>query len=227
MRHQDATARIRLQEVFDPARALGVDMVGRLVQQEHVRLGQQRARQIDPAQLAPRQFPQWAITRRQVQRGGKPVGLRVVDLPHVVKLRAVVDVLELLLKPRAFFRVEIGFRQSFRQGRVFARNRPQMVRGVFEHLAHGLIQRQRALLAQHRHRRPLPPGHAARAGCLQSGQNAEQGRLARSVPADQPHAFAFVHGQRDPLEHGLRAETFGHALRAEQHLADCRITRHV
>ena len=52
VRDGDDRARVFLQEVLEPGDRLGIEMVGRLVEQQHVRLGQQQSAQRDPAAFA-------------------------------------------------------------------------------------------------------------------------------------------------------------------------------
>ena len=68
MRDGDDGARIFVQEVFQPGDRLGVEVVGRFVEQQHIRLRQQQPAQRHAALLAARQRADLRIPRRQPQR---------------------------------------------------------------------------------------------------------------------------------------------------------------
>ncbi len=59
-----------LQELLQPFDRLGVEVVGRLVEQQHVGLGQQQAAQRDAALLATGELADLGVPRRQAQRVG-------------------------------------------------------------------------------------------------------------------------------------------------------------
>ena len=68
MRHRDDGGRIVLEIFLEPGDRLGVEMVGRLVEQQHVGRGQQQPAQRDAALLAARQLVDDRFPRRQAQR---------------------------------------------------------------------------------------------------------------------------------------------------------------
>ena len=70
VRDRDDRARKALQEMLEPFDRFGVEMVGRLVEQQHVRLGQQQAAERDAALLAARKRRDLRFPRRQAQRIG-------------------------------------------------------------------------------------------------------------------------------------------------------------
>ena len=59
-----------LQELLQPVDAFGIEVVGRLVEQQHVGLGQQQPAQRDAALLAAGQVADLGVPRRQAQRIG-------------------------------------------------------------------------------------------------------------------------------------------------------------
>ena len=67
---RDHGAGVAGQELLQPFHRLGVEVVGRFVQQQHVRLLQQQAAQRDAALLAARQLADHRVPRRQAQRVG-------------------------------------------------------------------------------------------------------------------------------------------------------------
>ena len=70
MGHSDDGAGIILEKAFQPGHGFSVEMVGRLIQQEHVGFGEQQPTQCDPPSLAAGQFTDIGIPGRQSQRIG-------------------------------------------------------------------------------------------------------------------------------------------------------------
>jgi hypothetical protein len=80
--------------LLEPLHALGVQVVGRLVQQEQVGLGQQQLAQRHATPLAAGQVGHRLVRRRAAQRIHRLLELRV-DVPRI-------GVVELLLQPAHF-----------------------------------------------------------------------------------------------------------------------------
>ena len=70
VRDGDDRRRIRLEIFFQPADRLGVEVVGGLVEQQHVGRGEQEAAQRHAALLATRELVDDGVPRRQAQRVG-------------------------------------------------------------------------------------------------------------------------------------------------------------
>ena len=68
VRHRDDGGRIRLEILLQPRDRLGVEMVGGLVEQQHVGRGQQQPAQRHAALLAARQLVDDGVPGRQAQR---------------------------------------------------------------------------------------------------------------------------------------------------------------
>ena len=69
--HRDDGARVLLEEVLEPAHRFGVEVVGRLVEQQHVGLRQQQLAERDAAAFAARDLRDVRVPRRQAQRVGR------------------------------------------------------------------------------------------------------------------------------------------------------------
>ena len=95
VRDGDDGARVVLEEALEPGDRLGVEMVGRLVEQQQVRRLQQQAAERDAAPLAARQRRDVGIGRRQAQRVHRQLEPRV-EVPPVGRLDAVLDLALLL-----------------------------------------------------------------------------------------------------------------------------------
>ena len=68
MGHGDDGSRVHLQRPLQPRHGLGVEMVGRLVQEEQVGLGQEQPAQRHPPSLAARERADVGITRWEAER---------------------------------------------------------------------------------------------------------------------------------------------------------------
>ena len=95
MRDRDDRAGIVLEEALEPGDRLGVEMVGRLVEQQQVRRLQQQPAQRDAAPLAARQRRDVGVRRRQPQRVHRQLEPRV-EVPAVRRLDPVLDLALLL-----------------------------------------------------------------------------------------------------------------------------------
>ena len=82
VRDRDHRARKTQQELFEPVDALGIQMVGRLVEQQHVRLRQQQLAQRDAALFAAGQRAEHGVPGRQTQRVGRDLHLMLGVLPR-------------------------------------------------------------------------------------------------------------------------------------------------
>ena len=75
VRHRDHGAGKALQELLEPLHALGVEVVGRLVEQQQVGLRQQQPAERDAALLAAGEHVDLLLPRRQAQRVGRDLEL--------------------------------------------------------------------------------------------------------------------------------------------------------
>ena len=194
-----------LQELLQPVDALGIEVVGRLIEQQHVRARQQQPAQGHAALLAAREVADLRVPRRQAQRIGRHFQLQL----DVVGAGRGDDrlVLGLLVGQR----VEVGVRLGI--GRIdffqLLLGLDDVAQAALDGLAHGLLRIKLRLLRQvadldARHRR----GFAIDL-LVEAGHDLEQGRLARPVGAEHADLGAGEEAQRDVLEdlafgwHGL------------------------
>ena len=87
MGHDQDRAGIVAQMAFQPRHRLGVEMVGRLVQQQQFRLVEQQLAQRDAAALAARQLGHVGIVGRAAQRVHRLVDL-AVEIPEALRPRS-------------------------------------------------------------------------------------------------------------------------------------------
>ncbi len=105
VRDADDGTRVLLEVFLEPGDGLGVEMVGRLVEQEHVGLRQQQAAERDAAALAAGELGHFRVPGRQAQRVR-----RDVELPlEVVPVDGREESLELSLFRGELVEVRIGF----------------------------------------------------------------------------------------------------------------------
>ena len=102
MGDEDDVARIVDQMLLQPLDALGVEMVGRLVEQQDVGLLEQQPGQRDAALLAARQIVDRAVAGRAAQRVHRDLEL-VVERPAVDRVDLLLELAHL-----GHQRVEIG-----------------------------------------------------------------------------------------------------------------------
>ena len=201
MGDQDDVARIVDQMLLEPLDALGIEVVGRLVEQQDRRLLEQQAGQRDPPLLAARQRRDRRIARRTAQRVH-------CDLELVVEAPAV-DRVDLLLKLAhlGHQRIEIGV-----GGRIAHQHRNRVeplhhvgdrlhaLANIFHHRL-GLVEL--GLLLQITDRDVGPrPGFPGEFG-IPPGHDLHQGRFAGPVGTDDPDLGVRVKLQRNSVENGL------------------------
>ena len=108
----DDRALVVLQEAFEPGDRLGVEVVGRLVEQQQVGALQQEPAQRDAAPLAAGEVGDGRVARRQPQRVHRDLE-RAFDVPAVRGVDLVLE-LALLLEQR----VEVGVGVAHRRAHV-------------------------------------------------------------------------------------------------------------
>ena len=68
MRHSNHRPRETVQELFQPLNTFGIQVIGRFVEQEHIRTRKQKSAQCHTALLTTRQMSDLGLPRRQTQR---------------------------------------------------------------------------------------------------------------------------------------------------------------
>ena len=190
VRDEQASARIRLEELFQPFDGLHVEMVGRLVEDEQVGLGQQRAAERDASF-----FPARETAREPVGGGGAQVvderADTVFDLPAV----EVVDVVEQFAGAVGVRRLVLVLGDEVQDG----------LRAGEDVLFDGLVVVQLEILRQVARDEFAASDDLARVGRDDPGGDAQERALARAVAADQADAVALVDGERGLVEDRLHA----------------------
>jgi hypothetical protein len=196
------------QELLEPVHALGVEVVGRLVQQQHVGLGQQQPAERDPAFLAARKHADHRVPGRQSQRVGGDFHLQVA-----VGARSREDCLVLRLLGRQ--PVEIGVGLGVRRVDLL---QPGL---RLEHFGQALLDRRlhRLCRVQVRLLRQEPDPHAGHRHrfafelAVFAGHDLQQARLAGPVETQHADLGAGKKGQRDVLQdHALGRDDLADAI---------------
>jgi len=192
----DHGARKALQEMFEPLDRLGVEVVGGLVEQQHVGLAQQQPAQRDAALFAARQHPDLRLPGRQAQRVGGQLQLQVGVLAagggdHGFQIGLLGGQLVEVGVFVAVFGIDLVQPLLGRQHAAHA---------FFHHLAHGLVRRQQRLLRQVADVQARHRGGFALDLLVQAGHDLEQRALARAVDAEHADLGAGEEGQVDVLQ---------------------------
>ena len=95
VRDRDDRARVVLEVLLEPGHRLGVEVVGRLVEEQQVGLLQQQPAQRDAAALAAGELRHRRVGRRAAQRVHRELELRV-EIPGVQRVDAILDLALLL-----------------------------------------------------------------------------------------------------------------------------------
>ena len=191
---------------FQPVDRGEVQVVGRLVQQQQLRVADQRAREADAATPATGQLAE-ALVLRQFEFAADGVDA-LVDAPAVQRVDALLQLLQ--LAQTGAFGTGIGKLLEFVDHVLQA---GQAGGHVF---ANRLVQFRRQRLLQLAYPQRVAVLDFAVVGLLHAGDQPQQRGLAGPVPADQANALARLDSQaRIPQDHAV-AEIQGDFVEAQQ-----------
>ena len=208
MRDGDDGPGIVVEEPLQPGHGLGIEVVGRLVQEQHVGLVEQQPAQGDAAPFAAGYGGDRHLAWRTAQRihgDGDPA----IDIPGIRRIDALLEIALFGEQRRHLLVVK-------RLGEARAHRLEPCHQGVglghpfghaFEHRL-GVVEHR--LLREISHLEPIGRPRLAGELRLEPGHNAQQRRLARPVEAENPNLRAGQKGERDVLEH-LAAAGISHA----------------
>ncbi len=189
-----------VQHALEPANRVDVEVVGRLVQQQHVRVREQRLRQQN-AQLQPGRH---LAHRRRVQLARDSYAQQQLA---GARLRGVAVVLGEL-------RLEVGRAHVVLFGRVgvgvdrvaLGHRLPHLAVADHHHVEHAQVLEGELVLAQLAQSLVRVEHHVARARLEVAAEDLHERRLAGTVRADQAVAVAVAELDGDVLEQGLGPE---------------------
>ena len=153
---------ILLQMLLEPVDRLGIEVVGRLVEQEHIGFLQQQSAQGHPTALATGEGLHAPVARGTVQGCHRTIELRV----HVPGIGRVDDVLQLCLSHHQLVHL-VSILIILRESElhvdliVFGQRVIDMLHALHHILLHGLLFVEWRILGQVAHRVARTPNHIA------------------------------------------------------------------
>ena len=194
----DNRARVLLQVVLQPGDRFGVEVVGRLVEQEDIRLGEQEAGEGDAPPLAAAEHGDGRIAGRAAQGVHRQLQL-IVEVPGVVMVEPV-------LQPALFgderVEVGVGVGEALVDGVEGGEVVHDGLHRFLDHLAHRLAVVQLRLLFQQADAVAGGEGDVALVALVLAGDDAQQRALAGAVEAEHADFRAVVEAEADVLENG-------------------------
>ena len=187
-----------LQVPLQPGDRLGVEVVGRLVQQQDVGLGQQQPAERHAAPLAAGEDGDGRVAGRTAQRVHRLLQ-PAVQRPGVV-------LVDLLLHPRLlvqerFHVIGIDRAEPLVDLVVLAQQVHDGLHRLLDDLAHRLAGIELRLLRQQAARVALGEHRLAQVVLVHAGHDAQQGALARAVQTEHADLGAVEEAERDVAQH--------------------------
>ena len=201
VRHHHQRAAELFEIFLQPRDRFGVEVIGRLVQQQRIRIGQQQTAQRHASLFAARKRAHIRVARRQPQRVHGALDL-VVQTPQIARINQILQPPQLVIDLFGFLRAHV-FAQLAAQ-LVIAVQDGLRGRRAIRHVAGHVLR-----LVQLRLLRQIPHANARRDDAftviilVQPGNNFQQRRFARAVPANNTNFCAEEKGQRDVVQHRL------------------------
>ena len=191
MGHDQDRARIIAQMALEPSHRLGIEMVGRLVEQQKFRRIQQQFAERDAAALATGKLRYIGIVRRTAQRIHGLVDLGI-EIPQPLGLDLVLQLRHLV---RGLVRI------IHRELVIAVEDRLRLGDTLHDVFADGLGLVERRFLRQIADPRALGDPAVAREILVDAGHDPQQRGLARAVDAEHADFRVRVEGQMNVLEH--------------------------
>ena len=197
-------AREVLQEVTQPHNGVSIQVVGRLIQQHGVRIGEENTRQLHTATLTTRQSRQrlGEHTLRQVQVGGDDRRLRlsrVAATGNKLSLKTVVAAHTLSAHRRVLTRHIVLRLTHLARHTVQATRRKDAVTRQLAHVIHLRVLWKVADSAA--------AGHRTVSGQGQTGKHLSHSGLTGTVATDQTNLIALIDAEGDLFHEQARACT--------------------
>ncbi len=179
-----------LEVLLEPGDGLGVEVVGRLVEQQQVGSAEQQPAERDAAPLATGELGDVGVRRRQPQRVHRRFE-HLVEVPGVGGVDPVLEAREL-----GGGLVGVVHRQLVEAVEQVAK----LTNAVLDVAAHVLVGVELRLLLEHPDGRVRMQGGLAAIAVVEPGHDPQQRRLAGAVVAEHADPGARVEAQRDVLE---------------------------
>ena len=199
VRDRDDGAGIVVQEPFEPGDRFGVQMIGRLVEQQQVRPAQQETAESDPAPLAARQRRHIGVAGRAAHRVHRDLDL-AIDIPGVRRVDPFLE--RALLLDQGVHRLLV---QRLGEPRAHLLETRQQVAdpgdALDDVLLNGLRGVERRFLRQMAHADRIGGPGLAPILRFQPRHDPQQGGLAGAVEPEHADLGAEQEGQRDVVQH--------------------------
>ncbi len=184
---------VLLQVTLQPGDRFGIQVVGRLVEQQDIRFGQQQPAERDPAALATRKNAHRRLAWRATQRIEG-------DLQAIVQGPGL-DPVKLVLQAGLLF--DQGVEICIRVGKgiidclITLEQVKDRLDSFFNHLADGLIRVELGLLVEHTNAVALGKGDLPGVAVVLAGDNPQQGTFPRAIQPKNTNLGAIEKAQRD------------------------------
>ena len=197
MGDRDDRARVLLEMSLQPGDRLGVEMIGRLVEQQQVGCREQEPAQRHPAALTSRQsghrvFPRWHAegVHGDIDLALQVPGARRLDPAFQVGLLRAQSVV-----------VGLGVRPACQHLLIAVEERLDRCH-PFHHVSDDVLARvEHRFLRQQADGEPLAKPGLARCGLVLAGHDPQQGGLSGAVGADHPDLGAVIEAECDLAQH--------------------------
>ena len=208
MRDGEHGALVVVQVVLEPQHRLGIEVVGRLVEQQQVGLLEQKLAQRDAPALASREHAHGHIGIGALERVHR-LGELAVDVPAVGRVDLVLELAHLLHE-----RIEVRVGVSHRGGHLVEALdlREHIAKREPDVLDDRLVLVQRRLLLEDANGKAGGQLGLAVADLFQAGHDLEQRRFAHAVGADDADLRTRVEAQGDIVEDDLAPMGFSRLI---------------
>ena len=196
--HGDDGTLVLAQMRLEPLYAFGIQMVGRLVEQQHVRLLQKQAAQRHPAPFASRKVGSQGIGIRALQGVHSPLQL-AVDVP-AAEVLYLLGQFSLPLDEGGHLVVVHRLGELHIHLFVFPERIHNLLNAFLHHFADSLAVVQQGFLLEVSHAVAGSPDHLALIGLLDAGDDFHQSGLAGAVHTDDADLGSVEERQIDVLE---------------------------
>ena len=212
--HQHGAPEI-LKVFLEPGDALQVQMVGRLVEQQQIRPGQQHPAQAEPRPLAAGKNPGGLVlVFPQVQPGQHPLHLAAPSV-SVSFLKGPGQAVILSSQPAKQLLVSRGLRHPGLGLPHFLFKGDDRVKHALQRPQHGFLSAELPLLRQIADAKALLNAHASLVRVFQPGDDFHQGAFPAAVHPDQAHLLPVLQGQGRVPEHLVGSEALPDSLQSQ------------
>ena len=201
VRHGNDRTLVLMQMRLEPLDAFRIEMVGRLVEQKHIRLPEEQAAQGHPSPLASAQCAYPCVWRRTLQGVHGPFQLGI-HFPAVAVLNLLGQfTLPLYQSGHLLVRHRLG--ELHVHLLVFLQQIHDFLHAFLHHFKHGLVVIHPRFLLQIPYRVPRSPDHLTLIGLLHSGDYLQQCGLPGSVQSYDAYLRTVEERQVYVLEYRL------------------------